>query len=1262
MNFYLNKINNLSDQEKKELGEQVVDHLEQVYQGQHKWNVLEGLPVYNDFHIDFTEKPTREEQKQIDQNVSVISTKLISEEIEHEAYKDDIKLFKAGSDKAQDTDSKLWYFIIHGTKFLALSNADQDKLEMSEEEAELIVGDRNKALESLAIKDKASAIAAVKKLAGIKTRINYEVGRECQRVQDVLQDEDFKEDKADYIVRHGASLPVLMKGVCFDLETAIKEKAIEALKKDVKISEDMTVDEFTTLMGYDLQEKIAYCNERSFKLTDKVIDLYKMEDDPLDEILKDYAERVYQKLDSDALEEAQNIIGDKGRALVERAEKITDPAYESEANLDDTEWSRFFGDKVIEKVKSTDAFNAFITLNKIVVNGVTLEDKGLIGPVGVFNEPVNPVENEKEASAADDEFDKIIEEERLEDEAKHLKYLKNWQKRFHPNPDNNEWGDRQFDNETLVYISNELRYYVANESKNKLVDMGLRLLPGEGQEDALSRAGIGAVPIAERSTQYMLWLIAEKGVDIKDALNQGSNEAYKKEFLDFVQKNPVGEFAENGQIEAWARVYDTAYKKIREYQLPDIDYSDPDIVAAHMDEIVLISAIGEYGSDLMERTFDGNGKTIASNEIGKDNFNEIGVFMRGLETLTRPIRNAYIHTPAIAHYMEDFDKQVKEVAVDRYLAGKRMEEHAGKKLFDVATHKHIKNGNNYLNYNDEIFKKKIADKKKYPEHDKISTGVSLDILMTKGGLKGRTDRLDAAYAANLKGFEEAGLYMNVLNFRKGLNGTSGITEIDGNAYGTLGNPQKKLADLSDDPKMMRAFLKKKNEGGKNVKQWLEQTMAPLIAGEFKEIFKKNALKISDLFVINGNTAEGTFGIKYADVNNPAEKEKLIQLEILKTIYQGEKKVEIKRFSLDENEKLAENGRVKIFADKHMAEKMIVGSLALDTGLSDIAEQLKGYKNKLLEALPPVENERRRDKENRLLTAGSTLYRNMAQALKNAIDKVEDRNQRPEEIRNALVRFQRAAKEYYNHRKGIFFGPITDMGKQRLAAAEDARQGLHGILLHFDNLRRGLNVDHTFGYQNTSVSDASYNEIQDEIKQLNDRFRETYSMKVKNRKQDGEAAAQNIKDVSEKQLKLLAILAVENPSHIVLDYKKVRINDMVKDERKQSILQYALNYQSKRYIQAMLLESNKPEDIDKLIKSAENGKFRQQVEQLMQDDTFIRIVKNHPKNYYAEMRKVEMRSSFPKQDKNRNPDIEEAEPQIRRPIPLPNPIRPKMRKK
>ena len=1409
MDAYIKELNAMSPEEKQKLGHDFMEFLEECANNDKadEWDI--DLPMGYDYEVDFMEEiededdddydDEDEDEKEKDNAVKEKTAKDIAKEKaanyakqlvpnlnKRSEYKDDKETFENAANNSEAGEGKLWYALIHQAKIISSREVDYDyfdqkdldpkeyglpdDLDVSEEE-NLVSKDIQNAVNSFEIKDKESALAALTKLAKIKNKIDYEIGQECQRVENILADEDCKDAKADYLVREGQSVPMALKNAYDYIAGEVEKKVKNIIGKTVYLSDGMTMDEYADVMGLSDQERLQYFDQKECNGSDTVKEVFRKSyhtDTIIPLMDAEYSRKMLERLQNEAEIAANTGISQAENNLINRGRIINKT--ESYA-FSDKVWEDSVGDKIIHKgYEAAQAIETFATLSAITATGVELDGKKLAGPKNLFAPKAKSVQKEakeknKKAGSLtlDDEKksgfdlaeqlldDKYVKDKQDAEEAERIADINNWEKEFKPY-ENGKWELKNFEPEKVVKIAEDTNIYAAKASKAKITNLAKTLVPGDNRKDLYKGINLADASLTMISTQYMLWLIARKGATVQNVLDAGNNENYKKEFLDFCHNNPNGENGDYFKNANWAKVYRDAFDKIRYYQMPDIDYSDITKVKEHMDEIAVMCAIADNGFKLMDRTFAGDdAKIMAGNEIGHDKFKDIYAFMKGLDVFLRPLNNAYINTPTISSYMKYLQQNVKEIAVDRYIAGKRLDGYTGKPLEDVVRNDAFKNGNQYLNYNDEVFKIKVTNPELYPEVEHISRETALDMLKFPSGFKGRMEKLDSIYVENATTVNNSIYHKNVMDFRNVLNaekdsrspyGGMIINLIDisdesvrmneaianggikGEAYRKwleakvsdlqgglmkktlkgMGN-NKRFTDLftingrpfeeyfqehkhkyeipeyiknekdqkikeqslqrfhrdalfleeQDRPMILRRaidnpeleikyngldlemydFLKDRGYSGKNTADWLNKVTSELLKDGMKETLKKNGLKISDIFLIGGESPKKLYEAKYNFVEDPDEKEQMIQLEIIKDIFKGEKEVTLKEYLIDKNEKLTEAGTIKMFADKDKVEKMIVGSEALDEGLRDIAGQLKKYKEKLIEALPykeytyfKIENGRKEEyyrdeteaeKQERFLTAGTGLYKTMAKALDDAIRITEDPNSTPQQVRDALCAFQKRTANYHKERKGLFFGPRSQYGQKRLALAEDARKGTLDLLMTFDNLRRDLHIDHSFGYRNVTTGEASLKDIKDEIKSLDENYRYLYDIKAKERSKDGKDRFNAVKAVSKKQNELLNMLVAENPGHIHMNYRINGLENMVPDKKDQTIEQYAKNYLSKKYLDEMMKKENKPEDVQKLIDQVKDGKLKNEVIKLTNDETFKKIVRDFPDDYYGKMR-------------------------------------------
>ena len=84
-----------------------------------------------------------------------------------------------------------------------------------------------------------------------------------------------------------------------------------------------------------------------------------------------------------------------------------------------------------------------------------------------------------------------------------------------------------------------------------------------------------------------------------------------------------------------------------------------------------------------------------------------------------------------------------------------------------------------------------------------------------------------------------------------------------------------------------------------------------------------------------------------------------------------------------------------------------------------------------------------------------LFNNMMEKLKDCLKYTdpEDGRARPVQMGQYLKDFQKAAAVYYKDRKGILFGPTTDVGKLRLKEAKNAAETLDGKIAKLNELNK-----------------------------------------------------------------------------------------------------------------------------------------------------------------------------------------------------------------
>ena len=130
----------------------------------------------------------------------------------------------------------------------------------------------------------------------------------------------------------------------------------------------------------------------------------------------------------------------------------------------------------------------------------------------------------------------------------------------------------------------------------------------------LIRAGLEDQRMASVNSVFTLFVMGKHGIALKDIpkfergeLQGHDKEAYLKEFEQFVKDHPVHETI-NGKIvyypegaKAWAEVYREANKKLKQYEIPNIDFGDPEAYTDNMEELAMVSRIGTDMVQLLDQ-------------------------------------------------------------------------------------------------------------------------------------------------------------------------------------------------------------------------------------------------------------------------------------------------------------------------------------------------------------------------------------------------------------------------------------------------------------------------------------------------------------------------------------------------------------------------------------------------------------------------------------------------------------------------------------
>ena len=537
--------------------------------------------------------------------------------------------------------------------------------------------------------------------------------------------------------------------------------------------------------------------------------------------------------------------------------------------------------------------------------------------------------------------------------------------------------------------------------------------------------------------------LAEKPV-VKDGIvvNQATinrNNELRREFALFVKAHPYLKKPQNEtpeketeRIKAWADIYTKARAKLEAYTLPDIEYDDPKQILPYVNELtemrgIAVDAYQEFDKLMNTTTFETAAKQFDSVKKFEDTRRFYTDFMTSVGTGLMSGHTVISENPSVGDISSAIER--------RYYSEQIMKPYKGKTVGEF-----MEGRADVLAY-EETYKREAEDLVRQQLPNKLLFSYVL--------------------GANSEAFEsEIGkAYKEAHSIsRKSVNGQT-LDQMR-TARSKLVTPQMReaLVASADDVDSMKALWNKPitdGEGrsttiGEHINFSLHQAVGSFVLGS---AHIKRGLTKSDLFVIDGQTAEEKWGAKYNNLSAD-EKEYMYRLEIAKAVAKGESTIEMRSFEINNKNEIVEGARKVVVVPKAQLQQMSDYAGAYLGERDNLLSELKDIRAQLITTHPSNKKD-----ANFVSTdiTGSIPYQNMCTALKNAIDILEKESAgeeiKPSEIRRKLEVLERASNIYYEGHKGHIFGPITDDGILRLGKSDKMKSGLVG---RFDYMRAQLN--------------------------------------------------------------------------------------------------------------------------------------------------------------------------------------------------------------
>ncbi|SEP94580.1 hypothetical protein SAMN02910369_00955 [Lachnospiraceae bacterium NE2001] len=813
------------------------------------------------------------------------------------------------------------------------------------------------------------------------------------------------------------------------------------------------------------------------------------------------------------------------------------------------------------------------------------------------------------------------------------------------------------DSEKLEDLKNKLKIYNLSAEKQSSAFLAATIIPSEDQLDGYKSLGINEAANAVRLTHYYLWTLGvHDNANIGNLHELCSNPENKRAYLEYCRTNALN----NQNTPLWGDIYINATKKVMDYKLPDIDYSDPDKVKSKGTELTTFRTIVENADKVADCMFNNEKMNILDNH--NKSLDVEKSFYNFAEASTRIINDAYINIP-YPKAEKDIKPLLHKTALWRHLAGKKMDSLKNQRLFNL-----------YIDNKNKDYAYENLKEMNYIEEKAMTALTSRQVLDYLGGRKNDniTTSLDKAYTKNViekktYNFEKL-QYDNALRFRDTFNDSSknnyfvkSLLNADNEAK-KMQQKYNKDNNLAPDDQTVEAeaminFLYKTNRRlSDDTISFIQSKFDALIPKEVKDIYAYNSIKETDVILIDGKSAQQLWGEKYSKVDDPALKENLYKLEILKEYFKGEKKIDVKNYKINEKGTLSECGEINLHLDKKSAFKMIENSALMYSSINVFQEKLQPLKQLLMDALDPIKGESSYNKEKRVYTDGSDLYKGMAEALKTAIETVNKGDTSPERLREVLVDLQKKSDAYYEKRKGVFFGPREGKGQNRLKASDIIRTQTNEMLMTFDNIYKNLDMGFSVdGYKDitkASIKDigkisANYLHHTDYFYNIEKSiFNEHFTGGPNDKRYVLDLSDKAIKDVdrkSAKQSNLIDELKKNIYSDITVDYQTKTLESMVPDKRGMSSLDFAKCFISKLYIKEMMENYTSADDVSFMVEQIKSGKVRDEVFELTRNEKFNSIIKSHPDDYFDALLNAGIKiPSIEEMNKNRQIEFDRNE--------------------
>ncbi|SEP84542.1 hypothetical protein SAMN02910369_00725 [Lachnospiraceae bacterium NE2001] len=291
--------------------------------------------------------------------------------------------------------------------------------------------------------------------------------------------------------------------------------------------------------------------------------------------------------------------------------------------------------------------------------------------------------------------------------------------------------------------------------------------------------------------------------------------------------------------------------------------------------------------------------------------------------------------------------------------------------------------------------------------------------------------------------------------------------------------------------------------------------------------------------------------------------------------------------------------------------------AYENGLQMLARDLKGVR-KLLQDTQKNPTANFYDDG----TEGSKEYQAMAAALSNAINKLEDKNASPLEIKQSFKDLMDASNHYHQEKNKLVILASNESGQARYATSEAIAKNVPNMVNIFDNLRKPL--DNGIGKDKTQYSTKSLAEIKAKAENSVTKYAEDLGpekeWKVK----------PDFKDVSKtSKIQLSFIKKIKGISKTLgTTYNPTKDFDYYLTAKKKMTMEDTAKYfLGKKYIDKIFAPGISSAAAKNLADGFKASDFKKQYTALAKNPYFIQCIKDNPKTGLSKWNELETQTDL-----------------------------------